>query len=84
MITSRATFFINRNIEIIRTVNLKLDKGTTVREAIRQTSEELTDCSYSLIDAVMFTKSYSFRTEAWEIINKEQAEKEKEAKTAVS
>jgi hypothetical protein len=77
MSTSRSDFFINRNVEIIRAVNAKIDEGIGVREAMRQVSTELEDCSYSVIDAVMFTKSYSFRAEAWAIIHKEEEEKGK-------
>jgi len=80
MSTSRAKFFIQRNVEIIRAFNAKVAKGETVREAIRQISEELEDVSYSLCDAVIFTKGYSFAAEAWEIIHKEEAEKQAKEK----
>lgn len=76
MTTSRAKFFINRNAEIIRAVKAKRDEGKTWRKAMRQVSEELEGCGYSVIDAVMFTSSYSFAAEAWAIIHKEEAEKE--------
>lgn len=77
MSTSRANFYIQRNAEIIRAFNAKVAKGETVREAIRQISEELEDVSYSLCDAVIFTKGYSFAAEAWAIVEREEAEKEK-------
>lgn len=66
---------IKRALRIIRECNKFLEKGYNTRKTIAMVAKKL-GYSEGLVHKTYFTRTYARCGDAWEIIRKEQAEKE--------
>ena len=69
---SNATFLTNRNVEIIRSFKKHTKDGMKKRTAVAHVAKEV-GVSSSVVNAVIYTKGYAFREEAWSKYNAEVA-----------
>lgn len=77
MFTTLQEYYVNRNARIIRRfLKLTDKKAINVRNAASIIGLEF-EVSSKLVDQVIYNKKYPHAAEAWAIIRKEQAEKEK-------
>ena len=68
--------YINRNVKIIRRFLELLKEGKVTRQATEIVAKE-TNISEHTVHKIFFDKEYSHAAQAWAIIHKEEAEKEK-------
>lgn len=81
MFTTLREYYIDRNAKIIRAYLELRKKGITTREANEILSMQFTSntekVSKGTVNSIIFDAKYAYAAEAWEIIHKEEAEKEK-------
>ena len=80
---SIATFYINRNVDIIRQFK-KLNEvdGIKVRTAVAMVAGNVGVTS-SVVNAVLYADGYAYRQEAWDLYN-EEIGKQEEGKGATN
>ena len=75
-----AEFYIKRNVFLIKQWLKLTGGGMKVREAAKVIAEQNEGVTPALMQGIVYTKDYPYAAQAWEVIHKEEAEREKKAK----